>query len=160
MILGSLFAFAAEPPTITPTYTRDGAWRADLVVPVPVASAKAALADPIAAARFSPDITEISYLAQGACPTLRARTGGSMGVTYDYRRCATADGWHETLVESGTLDVYEVRWSFTPDGAGTRVAYQVKVDPIFPTPDFLLAGHMKSSIATVVGRFYRAVTGG
>ncbi len=164
MVLGSLVlvvcASASEPPPITPSTTSDGFWRTELLVPAPLADVRAALADPIASARFSPDITSIAYVAKGTCPTLRAETSGVASIAYDYRRCATATGWHETLVNSASLDVYEVRWTLEPAGESTKVSYEVKVDTSFPAPDFVVASQMKSSIRTILGRLYRFVTGG
>lgn len=159
LLMAVTAARAAEPPPITPTSTGDGGWRTEIVVPAPVATVRAALADPIASARFSPDISKISYVARGStCETLRAQTAGMATIAYDYRRCATADGWQESLVSSEGLDVYEVRWQLVPVDGGTRVSYQVKIDTAFPTPDFILAKAMKTSITTLLGRLYRSLT--
>ncbi|MFN7142248.1 MAG: SRPBCC family protein [Myxococcota bacterium] len=159
LLLSVLEARAAEPPPITPTSTGDGGWRTEIVVPVPVATVRAALADPIASARFSPDISSIAYVARGTtCETLRAETAGIATIAYDYRRCATADGWHETLVSSEGLDAYEVRWQLVPVEGGPRVSYQVKVDTSFPAPEFVMTRAMKTSITTLLARLYRAVT--
>lgn len=159
LLVTVMAARAAEPPPITPTATGDGGWRTEIVVPAPVAAVRAALADPIATARFSPDISKISYVARGTtCETLRVVTAGMATIAYDYRRCATADGWHETLVSSENLDVYDVRWQLVPVEGGTQVSYEVKIDPAFPAPDFILARAMKTSITTLLGRLYRSLT--
>lgn len=152
-------AWAADPPSITPTSSGDGFWRTELLVPAPIDVVRARLADPIATAKYSPDITSIQYVSQATCPTLRVVTEGMVDVAYDYKRCTTADGWHETLVSSDMLSVYEVRWRLASVEAGTQVSYDVKIRPNFPAPDFMLARQMKSSITTLLGRFYRAVTG-
>ncbi len=166
-MLGLLFALgslpradAAEPPAQTFARTPAGGWQTVLAFPAPEADVRAALADPIAAARFSPDISAVTYLERGVCSTLRAVTSGFASVSYVYRRCPTADGWHETLVSSDDLDAYEVRWGFAPRGTSTVVTYMVRIDPHLPAPDFLLARQMRSSISRIVSGLYRAVTAG
>lgn len=153
-------AAAAEPPSFTPAPDANGVWRTQLVIPVPLEAVRAALGDPIEAARFSPDITSIAYLSREKCPTIRVETGLSFApVAYDYRRCATSTGWHETLVASKALSVYDVRWSFEAVETGTRVTYDVHIKPSFFAPDFLMAQQMRSSITTLLQRLYRSVTG-
>lgn len=151
-------ADAAEPPALRLEQTPAGGWQTVLDVPVPEAAVRAALVDPLVAARLSPDISGISYVERGACSTLRSVTSGFASVSYVYRRCPTANGWHETLVSSEDLDAYEVRWTFTQRGASTEVAYMVRIDPTLPAPAFLLGRQMRSSITTIVSRLYRAVT--
>ncbi|MDP2306228.1 MAG: SRPBCC family protein [Pseudomonadota bacterium] len=154
-------AFAAEPPVFTPAPDAEGTWRTQLVFPVPIEAVRAALGDPIEAARFSPDITTIAYVSREQCPTIRVETGMTFApVAYDYRRCATSTGWHETLVASKALEIYDVRWSFESVEAGTKVTYDVRIKPSFPAPDFLLARQMRGSITTLLQRLYRSVTGG
>lgn len=166
MLAGGLFllvvggALAEGLPAITPAPDAAGVWRTELVIPAPIEAVRAALGDPIAAARFSPDITTIQYLTRERCPTLRVETGVSFApVSYDYRRCATATGWHETLLASKALAVYEVRWTFEEVETGTKVSYDVAIQPSFPAPAFLLARQMRTSITTFLERLYRSVTG-
>jgi hypothetical protein len=154
-------ARAAEPPAFAVAPSSDGVWRTEFVIPAPIEAVRAALGDPIAAAQLSPDIKAISYVSREACPTLRVETGMTFApVAYDYRRCATSTGWHETLVASKALSIYEVRWSFVSVDAGTKVKYDVHIQPSFPAPDFLISRQMRSSITTLLERLYRSVTGG
>lgn len=151
-------ALAGEPPAVLPALDSDGYWSGRMVVPVSVAAVSALVEDPLVAARYSPDITSTEYLTRGACDTLRAETGGTIPVSYDYTRCRTADGWKETLLHSSFLSTYEVRWHFTPVSEGTQVDYGVKIGTHFPTPDFLFARQMKNAITTILGRVYRKAT--
>lgn len=167
MLAGALWflavwgARAAEPPPITPAPDAEGVWRTELVIPAPIEAVRAALGDPIEAARFSPDIATIQYLTRERCPTLRVETGLSFApVAYDYKRCATANGWHETLLDSKALNIYEVRWSFESVEAGTKVSYAVNIQPSFPAPAFLFSRQMRTSITTFMERLYRSVTAG
>jgi hypothetical protein len=152
-------ALAAEPPAITPVKTTDGAWAAEVLIPSPVTVVRAALEDPIKASRFSPDTTDIHYVTRGTCDVLHVQTGVRMWpVDYDMQRCATADGWHETLVGSGGLSDYDVRWALQPAGDSTRVQYKVRIGLSFLAPEFLLNAQLKSSISEILGRLYRATT--
>jgi hypothetical protein len=154
-------ARAAAPPTIEPTEHPDGGWQFDFVVPAPLSVVRAALADPIAASRFAPDILSVSYIARGACDTLHVETGVTFApVSYDALRCPTADGFHETLVKSTTLSEYEGIWRLAPEGAGTHVSYHLRVAMAIPAPAFLVAGHMRDSMRIQAGRLYAAVTSG
>jgi hypothetical protein len=151
-------ALAAEPPALHPADIGDGLWRTELVIPAPIERVQASLADPIRAAAFSPDIASIEFLDRGTCEKLRAVTSGSVSVAYDYQRCPTADGWHETMTSSRMLAAYEVRWRLRPVSGGTHVTYDLRITPKFPAPSFIFSGHMRDSITTLLGRMYRKVT--
>ncbi len=156
LIAGLGVVRAAEP---TPAPSADGFWRTEILVPAPLGDVRAALVDPIASSRLSPDIARTTYLDRAECPTLRAELSGVVALSYDYRRCATNDGWHETLVASSGLDAYEVRWRLAAVGEATRVEYAVRIDPAIPAPQFLIVRQMKKSMQTVVTRLYTKVTG-
>jgi hypothetical protein len=141
---------AAEPPEMHPQPLGDGLWRAEVTVPASLADVHASLENPLEAAKFSPDISSIRYLSHGPCDTLHAETSGVTGVAYDYQRCATADGWHETMVSSSMLAAYEVRWRLTAVAEGTHIAYDIQIKPKFPAPDFLFAPHMRDSMRTIL----------
>ena len=157
-LLAGNVASASEPPELTPRPLGDGLWHAEMTVPASMADVHASLENPIEAAKFSPDITVIKYLSRGPCDTLRAETAGMVSVAYDYQRCTTADGWHETMVSSSMLTAYDVRWRLTSIAAGTHIAYDIQIKPRFPAPDFLFAPHMRDSMRTILGRLYRKVT--
>jgi hypothetical protein len=151
-------AHAAEPPAISPGLDSDGFWSGSIVVPATPAEVAALVEDPIQSARYSPDIETTAYVARGVCDTLRAALSGAIPVTYDYKRCRTSNGWHETLLSSELLSVYEVKWSFSPAPGGTQVDYGVKIGTHFPAPDFVFARRMKDAITTILGRVYRKAT--
>lgn len=161
VLLALVLDVRAEEPAPGATMSQsDGFWRTELMVPAPLAEVRAALEDPIASAKFSPDISSLTYLSRGGdCPTLRAQLSGITSFSYDYRRCVTKNGWHETLISSPGLEVYEVTWELEPAGDATRVRYAIKVDPTMPAPEFVLARQVKATMSTIVGRLYRKVTG-
>lgn len=145
---------------VEPTRASDGAWSAEVVWAVPADAVRAQLADPIAMARFSPDITSVTPLPPGRCARYRVATGNLVPLTYDMERCPTSSGWHETLVASEGLSAYEVDWSVKAEGEGARVRYEIHVQPSFPAPSFLVDRETKNSVISLFGRLYRAVTGG
>lgn len=161
MFLGVLLGFGPEVRAEEPEATAPESapfWRTEMLVPAPLLVVRAALEDPLSAAQLSPDIMRTTYLTRGACPTLRAEVGGALALTYDYQRCATTDGWHETLVASAGLDAYDVRWRLEPVGDATRVEYTVQIDPTMPAPRFLVLRSMKRSTSVVLSRLYAKVT--
>jgi hypothetical protein len=152
-------AVAADPPSLRFVETAEGGWQVVVGIPVPEPEVRAALVDPIASARFAPDIHSIAYVEQGRpCSTLDVETSGFASVAYVYRRCPTADGWHETLVTSGSLDAYEVRWRLVPQGNLTEVTYMVRVEPHLPAPDFIVGRQVRSTMSAVMTRLYTHVT--
>lgn len=161
VLLALVLDVRAEEPAPGATMSQsDGFWRTEMMVPVPLAEVRAALEDPIASSKFSPDISSLTYVTRGGeCPTLRAQLSGIVSLSYDYKRCVTQNGWRETLVSSAGLDAYEVQWELEAAGESTRVRYAVKVDTVVPTPEFIMNRQLKASMSTIVGRLYRKVTG-
>jgi hypothetical protein len=158
--LGTAAAGTGGARPITARVAADGTVTSELDVPAPLATVRAALLDPIAAARFSPDTVSIAYVARGGCDVLHVETGVTFApVAYDYRRCATADGWHETLVSSKSLSDFDVRWGLTPVDIGTHITYQIRIGTAFPAPTFLVTSQLKSSMATELTRLYHAAVG-
>ena len=148
---------AAEPPPLNFLRTPEGGWEATLTLPAPEAAVRAALFDPIAAARLAPDIHAIAYVEDGDCDTLSVETAGFASVAYVYRRCPTADGWHEWLLSSGSLDAYEVRWRLLARGPLTDVTYMVRIDPRLPAPEFILARQVRGTMTSVLTGLFQTL---
>lgn len=53
-------------------------------------------------------------------------------------------GW--TLVSSSQLKAQDATYTLTPDGAKTRVKFEITVDPAVPIPGFVLKRAMKGGI--------------
>lgn len=58
------------------------------------------------------------------------------------------DGVSWTLVESKQQKAQEARYTLTPDGDGTRVRFDITVDPTVPLPGFLVKKGAKGLLDT------------
>lgn len=148
---------AAEPPPLRFVRTPEGGWETTVTLPASEPVVRTVLLDPIAAANLAPDIRAIAYVEDGECDTLSVETAGFASVTYVYRRCPTTDGWHEWLLSSSSLDVYEVRWRLLAQGPVTHVTYMVRIDPRLPAPDFVLARQVRGTMTSVLNGLFRTV---
>jgi ribosome-associated toxin RatA of RatAB toxin-antitoxin module len=76
---------------------------------------------------------------------LRLKT---MGITdeqvVDYTWTDLGASW--TLVSSGQLKKQDASYTLTPDGAKTKVRFEITVDPSMPIPGFVLKRAMKGGI--------------
>lgn len=55
-------------------------------------------------------------------------------------------GW--TLLKAGQLRSQEATYTLTPDGANTKVRFEITVDPSVPLPGFILKRAMKGAMET------------
>lgn len=55
-------------------------------------------------------------------------------------------GW--TLLEAGQLRSQDAKYTLTPEGAKTRVRFEITVDPSVPLPGFILKRAMKGAMET------------
>jgi hypothetical protein len=140
-------------------HNTDGSWSTTTVWPVSLERIRAQIADPIAAARFAPDIDTVTSLPAGRCPRYRVTTKSLVPVTYDMERCPTASGWHDSLVASDGLSIYQVDWSFSPESAGTRVRYSIHVMPSFPFPSLIIDQVTHDNVTGMFDRIEAALFG-
>jgi ribosome-associated toxin RatA of RatAB toxin-antitoxin module len=72
----------------------------------------------------------------------------TMGITdeqvVDYTWTDLGASW--TLVSSGQLKTQDASYTLTPDGAKTKVRFEITVDPSVPIPGFVLKRAMKGGI--------------
>ncbi len=72
----------------------------------------------------------------------------TMGITdeqvVDYTWTDLGASW--TLVSSGQLKTQDASYTLTPDGAKTKVRFEITVDPSVPIPGFVLKRAMKGGL--------------
>jgi polyketide cyclase/dehydrase/lipid transport protein len=72
----------------------------------------------------------------------------TMGITdeqvVDYTWTDLGASW--TLVSSGQLKTQDASYTLTPDGASTKVRFEITVDPSVPIPGFVLKRAMKGGL--------------
>jgi len=64
----------------------------------------------------------------------------------DYTWTADSVGW--TLVSAGQLKAQDAKYTLTPQGATTKVRFDMDVDPSIPLPGFLLKNALKGGMKT------------
>jgi ribosome-associated toxin RatA of RatAB toxin-antitoxin module len=64
----------------------------------------------------------------------------------DYTWTDSSAGW--TLVSAGQLKSQDATYTLTPDGAKTKVRFEITVDPSVPLPGFVLKRAMNGAMET------------
>ena len=64
----------------------------------------------------------------------------------EYTWAADSVGW--TLVSAGQLKAQDAKYTLTPDGAKTKVRFDMHVDPSVPLPGFLIKSTLKGGMKT------------
>lgn len=105
----------------------DGVVSGMVTVAAPRAAVLAVVADPERIAAVDGDDAVVErVIPDGACLLVDYRSQAMIGeVRYRVRQCPTATGVLSTLVRSEVLTAYWARWTLTPEGAGTRVRYDI-----------------------------------
>lgn len=153
-----LQAHAADP-TINTTNTSDGGVEVQMVIPATEAQVRAALADPVQAGRFTPDVVGVRVVqVQGNCDDV-VTTTRVMGATMDYRsmRCHTSNGIKDTLIESSFMESYSTEWSLRTVEGGTEVTLHIRNILNLPVPTAIVRAGMASSMKTTLLNLARAV---
>ncbi len=64
----------------------------------------------------------------------------------EYSWSANTAGW--TLLKAGQLRSQQATYTLTPEGAKTKVRFEITVDPSVPLPGFILKRAMKGAMET------------
>lgn len=132
-----------------------------VVIPADPAAVRAALADPTAACRLSTDVLSARVVAtEGPCALIAVTTRGlTAPLAYTMRRCPSADGYTETLVQTDDFDQQESRWQLRAVPGGTEVTLQVRSQPRLPLPQRLINATVGSSAVQALKNLAHRVTG-
>ncbi|TNE84108.1 MAG: hypothetical protein EP330_30810 [Deltaproteobacteria bacterium] len=149
-------AFAADPVVSS---SADGTVKGSVVLNVSPAEAMAALENPELARTINPDVVALQQLATtGDCTDLDISTRGMWRpLKMKARRCKTATGFHETLLESDDFTVQEATWTVSEHPDGALLEYTLKSEPNLPVPRSLVQDNMRRSVKEMLGRFVRNV---
>ena len=66
--------------------------------------------------------------------------------TVEYHWSGNNAGW--TLIKAGQLRRQEASYTLTPDGAKTKVRFEITIEPSVPIPGFLLKRTIKGAMET------------
>jgi hypothetical protein len=148
-------ASAAEPVT---SIAADGTVTGEVVVPESEALVLALLDDPANTDRLSGDIVSSSAEPDGDCTRVDRSVRGMWNpLRFVVRRCRTATGYSERLVESTDFDRHETEWEVSAVEGGTRVRYQVRSEPNLPVPRALVRSRTRSAIDDLLRKVAAAV---
>ena len=156
MLLAS-WAWGQEPAL---SVESDGTVVAVAVIEASPDAVRAVLADVQATSRLSPEVLSVEAASEdaGRCREVKRETRGLFHpLRFVARRCPTADGWHEELVQSDDFSAYATDWTVVATEGGTRVEYRVKTSVRLPIPGAALAAALRDATATTVKNLVHAV---
>ena len=141
-------ALAQQPELST---NDDGTVEVTLRVSTGEEQVRAAMADPEASCRLTPDILSVEVIQKGPCQELHIETRGlNRPLSYSSLRCPTPHGWQEVLIESDDFESMTSEWLFFSEGNGTRIVYRIATSVNLPVPDFLIRQNLKNAAKTTV----------
>lgn len=151
-VASMVFAQETPPPEPAITVQADGTYVCRVTVAASAEEVEALLADPVAAARLSPDVLSIQANPAGPCQTLTTTSRGMLSaLKFTSKRCPTADGWHEELVASEDFSEFDGTWTVSAvDPSTTEVMYELTTKPNLPVPDAVLRQGVQRSLKTML----------
>lgn len=136
----------ATGPTVE--ITDDSTVHGEVVVAATLEHVREKMADPtwIAAVDDGGTTVEIVERSGDCVVTDSVSPSAVKTVEYRVRRCKTEDGWQGTLVSSNTFDSYEVRWRLSPEGAGTKLTYDLALSTSMMVPQFIINRQTRNGV--------------
>jgi hypothetical protein len=136
---------AAAAPVLV---TDDGRVETTVLLPVPVETLRAHLADPRWLPGVVGDGTRASLVGQdGPCQLVDSVSPSAVvEARYRTRHCPTGTGFRSTLVESKHFSEYESEIVLSSEGTATRLRYRLRVVPSFPVPSAIVRSGLKSGV--------------
>lgn len=144
-----LTAFAAEPQV---DLDHDGQVIGTVVVTATEAQVRSVLDNAEMLGELSPQVIDVhaTTLPDG-CEELVTETKGMFrNLTYTSRRCRTAKGWDDTLVQSDDFSEYRASWEASPVDGGTRITVRSRTNVNLPLPDSLVNKQSRKGIAEML----------
>jgi len=135
---------AAAEPMVEVT---DGVVRGHVTVKASPQAAMALLADPPRVYAVSQGEGYVKVTPDGACKlTEEYHPHPLAAVRYSLRVCPSTDSVSAELVRSDDIKVYSSLWRVTETDAGTRLDYQLDVQPDLPLPQWVVNRSTSSSV--------------
>lgn len=152
-------ALAADPAP--PVVSGDSTVVTNVFIAADPATVRAALADPMVACQLSGDVLDAKVLRkEGDCSVIQMTVRGiTSPLVYVAKRCPTADGFRETLLETTDFDAQASTWKLQPVNGGTQVTLQVVSEPRLPIPQRLVNSAVGTSAVQTLKNLVRRVTG-
>ncbi len=143
-------AWAAEP---TVEIGEDGLVRGQVVVSASTEAVLALLGDPERINAVNGGQGKVTAKPDGDCiRSEEVHPHPIATVAYTVRICPTKDGFSETLVEPGDMKRYVSQWHVTTTPAGTKIAYELDIQPDIPVPAWIVRKSTKRSVQHLLTR--------
>jgi len=155
VLLGTLVSPAhAEDERVE--VAEDGTVRITREVPLPRSALLQVLVDPALASVLAPDVLSKERLTEGACPVYRVATKGIFRpFVYDFTSCTTDSGVTEELVASEDFLAFSSRWHLEDRPGGTRIRYELLVEPRLKVPGGLVRLSQRRSMRATMRRLIK-----
>lgn len=133
-------ALGAEPQV---AFQDDGLLHASMTVDAPAEAVLKILEDAARMGRWSKDVLAMDAVGEpaGGCQVYAVKTKGLWNpMTYTQKRCRTAEGYRDQLVESDSFKRVESEWTVVSHGDQTEVRYVGDLELSMPVPKRMLQG--------------------
>lgn len=131
----------------------NGAVSAELELDASMDATLAWISSPDRAIADSPEVIGVQTVADGACQLVAVTAKGFLSpIVYRARRCPTATGWTESLLDSEDLATHEIEWVVEPGPQHTRVRLKVRVLPRISVPQSFVVRAVKKSVSATLAR--------
>ena len=135
-LLALSLAFADEPEVVV---TDSGTVRGSVTVAAAPDQVQALVEDPDRMATAVGGGLQVSHTPDGDCLQVTTRAPHPvMAVEYTVRSCPTDRGLQSTLVHSDDLSRFAAAWTVEAIEGGSRVTYDLDVQPKVPLPGFVV----------------------
>lgn len=129
----------------------DGFVLGHVMIPADKSEVQHLLSDAVKSSHLSGDVYDANSQKDGQCDIVVRKVRGMWSpITYRARRCPTATGWIEHLVESDTVSNYQMEWTLKKMQTGTRVEYRIKTEVNYPVPVSWVQQETKRSVAKML----------
>jgi carbon monoxide dehydrogenase subunit G len=148
-LLLPLVAFAADPQV---SVDEGGHVVGTVVIPATQEQVRGVLDDPVQCAELSPDVYSVARVdRRDDCDELVTKTRGLFRpLRYRSRRCRTADGYRDRLVESEDFSAYETTWALREVDGGTEVTVRVHTEVNLPVPKSAVEKRSRKSVGEML----------
>jgi len=148
-LLLQLTAFAAEPRV---DVDEGGQVVGTMVLPATQDRVRDVLEDPVQCAELSPEVYSVTQVGHNDdCDELVTETRGLFRpLRYRSRRCRTADGFRDHLVESEDFSAYETSWALREVDGGTEVTLRVHTEVNLPVPASVVEKRSRKSVGEML----------
>lgn len=159
--LGVMLALAAAPPTAgaeeaAPKVSMRISPKGEVVAQVKLSASSKVVREVLASAerwhKLAPTTVSAKATRDGSCEKVKLSVRGLVEpFQLETRRCPTAKGWLETLVNSSDFSEYRNEWELEDLGAeGSRVTFKTRTIPKVVVPESLLQMETKRILNRVM----------